>query len=212
LRESDHYASGEGLVGCCLCECAFDESDDALVEKFAAAREALARGFFGEVERFGDALDGLVFAIEKDQRLAVGFRDMFERLPKDGLFFFGDGVFGWVGGGSRAGQVFIELVRGGKRIADLFSRGIVDEVARDAEEPAFEFGGFFKVAEFAPGDDKCFLGKVFAPADVATTAVGEGGDGVLVFGDELGESIAVASEDGFHEARVVGYGRCRDDV
>ena len=172
----------------------------------------MARGFFGEVECIGDALDGLVLAIEKDQRLAVGFRDVLERLPKDGLYYFGDGVYGWVGGQSRAGQIFIEFVGSGEGVAGLAARGVVDEVAGDAEEPAFEFGGFFEVAKFAPGDDECFLGKVLAPADVATAAVGKGGDGVLVFGDELGKGVAVAVQNGLNKLGVGRYGFSRDDV
>jgi len=42
---------------------------------------------------FGDGLDRLVFAVKQDERLAVDFRDAFERAPENGLFLVADGVF-----------------------------------------------------------------------------------------------------------------------
>jgi hypothetical protein len=94
-------------------------------------------------------------------------------------------------------------VRAGQRVAGLFARRVVDEIARNAEEPALEFCRFFEGGQFAPGDDECFLREVFALGDVAARTIGKGGDGVLIFGDELGKSVAIAVEDGLNQACVV---------
>lgn len=62
------------------------------MEKLASAREALFDGVLAQLQLDGDALDGLLFTVEQDERLTVGVRNPFERAPEDRFFFPGDGL------------------------------------------------------------------------------------------------------------------------
>lgn len=80
-------------------------------------------------------LDGAVFAIEEDQREAVGIGDAFEGTPEDGFFFFGDDLIerGWVRCAGIGGA--IEGVGGVDGLVDLAANGIAGEIVSDAAEP-----------------------------------------------------------------------------
>ncbi len=164
---------------------------------------ALARGFFGQVHELGDALDGLLLAIEENDGLAIGGGDLLEGAPQDSLLLFADGLR--VGSGDRGGDVraVVQGCSAGHGIADLAAEGGVDEVAQDAIQPGAELGGLFEIAQLAPGEDEGFLREVLAAGDVAAGAVGEGADGGLIACDELAKGIAIASEAELYEAGVI---------
>ena len=92
----------------------------------------------------------------------------------------------------------------GEGIAGLSAEGIIDKIARDAEEPGAELGRLPEIGELAPGGDEDLLREVFAAGDIAAGAVGQGADRCLVAGDNLPEGIALAAQTQFHKPGVAG--------
>jgi len=65
------------------------------VQEFASTREPLFDGVLAQLQLDGDALDGLLFTVEQDERLTAGIGDPFQRAPEDRFFFAGDGLRRW---------------------------------------------------------------------------------------------------------------------
>ena len=112
------------------------------LQHFPAARQPLFYVVFGEFQLFGHGFDGLLFAIKKHERLAVNFRNAFERTPENRLFFVTDCLIGgqWferMGFGN-----FLERRGFAHGFAAFAAEKIIDAVARDAAQPRAEFFAF----------------------------------------------------------------------
>src|SRR5579863_2594711 len=143
------------------------------MEQFASPRESLFDCVLAQFEGLGDALHGIVFAIIEDKRLPINFRKPAQGPPHNSLLFFADGQFRRQRFGS--GDLLYNIERFGADggFTSVAPDTITGAIADDPAKPGAELGRFAQVAKPLPRNDKCFLGRVFALAEIANDTVSE---------------------------------------
>src|SRR6185295_4827975 len=82
-RQGCQHAERKCLAWIRTLESPFDKREHLLMQQLAAARQALFHCVFGQFKGFGHALDGLMLAVKKNERLSVSLRNLRQRAPKD---------------------------------------------------------------------------------------------------------------------------------
>ena len=178
---------GEGFPGVGAGQRPFDEGEDLLVQEFSSAGKALFDGVPGQFQVLRDGFDGLMLAIEENERFAVDFRDAFDGTPEDAGFLLADGEIVRLGLGCGRRVEYVERFADVAGFAALFFEGIVSEVASDAAKPGTELLRFAEAGKLFPGGEESLLGEVFALVQAAGGAVSKRANEVLVAGDDLPE-------------------------
>ena len=141
---------------------------------------------------------------KKNERLAINFRDAFERMPQNRLLFVADGLIHRQGFERRRFRNFFQRFGAVTRLAALFAQRIIDEIPRDAAKPRAQFFRPAQTGELFPRGQKCFLRDVLALAQAARGAVSQRADERLIARDNLAEGVAVAGKTRGNQIGVIG--------
>ena len=209
--QGGQHAQGKRRAGCGPGQCAFDKRGDLGLQQLTSARQPLPHHVLRQFQDGGHPFHRLLLPVKEHQRFPIGVRDSFQRTPQNTFLLPADGLAGGIGGRGGGRQAFIQRFGGGKGIAGLLAEGAVDEVSGNAIEPGPELGGFLEIAEFAPGDEKGFLGEILAAGQIATGAVREGADSGLMAVHEAAKSLAIAGPAQFDQPGVFRYIAIRHD-
>src|SRR5262245_50485908 len=137
------------------------------MQKFATAGESLLHRVFRQLQFGGHGLNGLVFPVKQNERLAIDFWNSFERPPKNFLLLPTDRIVGrkcFV-----CGRVLCRLQRLGivRRLTAFTIKALPTPVSDDATKPGTQFRALTQISEMLPRRNERFLRDILALAEIA---------------------------------------------
>src|SRR5271156_3754194 len=115
-----------------------------------------------------------MFAVKQNEWHPVSLRNAFQRAPEDRGLFVADHVIDRQRFGRMSFRDILKRFSLMIGFAAFAAEKIIDPVPGNATKPGPELLAFPQMAEPLPGDNKGFLRKVFALAEVAGGAVSQG--------------------------------------
>ena len=130
------------------------------MQQFPPARQPLFHRVLAQFQIRRDSLNGLVFAIKQNQRLAVNFRNALDGAPQNRFLLLADGEV--VRRQSGRGRFVVQRLGGMARLAAQFFQRVANVVPRDAAQPRAQLVRFAQARQLFPRGDERLLCQVLA--------------------------------------------------